>query len=67
MSAFARELARFRLRPPAEVLAETEAHAACVLAPLDALVGDFSAVLGRMYATVPGLDRRKTPRREAAR
>lgn len=65
MTAFTRALAAFRLRQPAQVQAETDALAARLLAPLDALSHDFAAALGRMHADGPFPDRRKTPRVEA--
>lgn len=57
MNAFARALAAFKLRQPAQVQAETEALVARVLGPLDDLGADMRSTLGRLHEH-PEIDRR---------
>ncbi|MBD7987138.1 hypothetical protein H9645_03760 [Luteimonas sp. Sa2BVA3] len=67
MTGFAKALAAFRVRQPAQVQAETDAMVARLLAPLDELARDFQTELGRMHADGSLPDRRKAPRKEPAR
>jgi len=62
VSPFAKALAAFKLRHPAEVQAETDALVARVLGPLDELGADMRCALGRFYGANPAIDRRATPR-----
>lgn len=65
MTAFARALAAFKLRQPAQVQAETDALVARVLGPLDELGTDMRGALGRFYGSHPEIDRRSTQRAAA--